>query len=310
MRRAQDQRGQALVVTVLFMTVLLAMAAAVLDVGAWYRTHRHLQATADASALAGAQALPDSPGEAIDLAVDYGARNGGGVPARNVAIKRGRQADDTIAVTAAKKAPGIFTRLFGIDSVDVSARAAARSSIPGKARYVAPITVSEKHPMLQCKPLPCFREDTQLTLEDRHSSGSGNAAGAFGLLNLIQGSSGNEGASNVADWMANGYDAYMPIGIYESVPSAEFNSSHFQEALRLRVGDEILLPVYRPPIKRSGSNAQYDIIGWVGFVITESIVSGNNSKLRGQFTRVTWEGIESDRSDGPDFGVRVIGLVE
>ena len=36
--------GQAAVVTVLFLVVLLGMAAAVLDVGSWYREDRKLQA--------------------------------------------------------------------------------------------------------------------------------------------------------------------------------------------------------------------------------------------------------------------------
>ena len=60
--------GQAAVVTVLFLVVLLGMAAAVLDVGSWYREDRKLQATMDAAALAAAQALPDDPGAADALA--------------------------------------------------------------------------------------------------------------------------------------------------------------------------------------------------------------------------------------------------
>ena len=56
MRALRDEQGQAIVITVVFLTVLVGLAAAVLDVGAWYRLHRQLQATADASALAGAQA--------------------------------------------------------------------------------------------------------------------------------------------------------------------------------------------------------------------------------------------------------------
>ncbi len=124
---AGGERGQALVVTVLFMTVLLGMAAAVLDVGAWYRQHRQLQTTADAAALAGAQALPADPGGAIALAVDYGDKNGGGVSAGNVALS-GDTSTSEIAVTARKPTPGIFTKLFGIDSVDIEASAQARAS--------------------------------------------------------------------------------------------------------------------------------------------------------------------------------------
>jgi hypothetical protein len=70
------ERGQAIVVVVLFLAVLLGMAAMVLDVGYAYYTHRSLQASADAAALAGAMELPD-PARAQTVAREYGAATGG-----------------------------------------------------------------------------------------------------------------------------------------------------------------------------------------------------------------------------------------
>ena len=58
--KIMNQKGQSMVVSVVFLTVLMGMAALVIDVGSWYRAHRAAQSTADASALAGAQALPDT----------------------------------------------------------------------------------------------------------------------------------------------------------------------------------------------------------------------------------------------------------
>ena len=54
-RRRNDERGQTFVLTVIFMAMLLGMAALVLDVGSWFREKRQLQSTADAAALAGAR---------------------------------------------------------------------------------------------------------------------------------------------------------------------------------------------------------------------------------------------------------------
>ena len=56
--RKDNERGQAIVLSVLALVALLGMSALVLDVGNWMRTKRRLQATADAATLAGAQALP------------------------------------------------------------------------------------------------------------------------------------------------------------------------------------------------------------------------------------------------------------
>jgi len=57
---SRSDRGQATVLTLVFLVVLLGMAALVLDIGSWYRADRATQSTADSAALAGAQALPSS----------------------------------------------------------------------------------------------------------------------------------------------------------------------------------------------------------------------------------------------------------
>ena len=75
-----------MILTLVFMTVILGMAAAVVDVGAWYRTHRQMQNNADAAALAGATALPENTGQAASLATTYANRNGGGVTGADVSF--------------------------------------------------------------------------------------------------------------------------------------------------------------------------------------------------------------------------------
>ena len=62
--RTRNDSGQATVLTPVFLVVLLGMAALVLDIGSWYRADRATQSTADAAALAGAQALPYDPANA------------------------------------------------------------------------------------------------------------------------------------------------------------------------------------------------------------------------------------------------------
>src|SRR5690348_17376805 len=73
---ARGERGQAFVLTVASLVVLLGMAALGIDVGTWYQAQRHDQAVADAAALAGAQALPQDPSQAQALAISYAKDNG------------------------------------------------------------------------------------------------------------------------------------------------------------------------------------------------------------------------------------------
>lgn len=309
MTRARRQTGQATVTTVLFLTVLLGMTGAVLDVGVWFNEDRKLQATTDAAALAAAQELPDSTALATTRAIEYGDKNGGGVGAEDITYETGVLANDTIVVQTEKDAPGIFTKLFGIDSVEVHATAKARTGVLSAARWVAPIVVNWQHPMLQCTPPPCT-SPTQIDLMNLHSPGGGDAAGAFGLINLNRNDpNGNVGASTLADWMETGFEGEMGLGNYWQAPSTNFNNGQFQDALGSRLNTEVLFPIYRT-ISGPGSNARYDIIGWVGFVPTSFHAGGSTGRVNGRFVRVMWEGVASSSPSQPSFGAFTVSLVE
>jgi hypothetical protein len=98
--------------------------------------------------------------------------------------------------------------------------------------------------------------------------------------------------------------------MYDSAPSANFNSDYIRLALQDRIGTELLFPVYREPIVGSGSGAKYDIIGWVSFVPTSFTIGGSSGTISGYFTKVIWQGLADETGTVPDFGVRVISLVE
>ena len=100
---------------------------------------------------------------------------------------------------------------------------------------MAPIAVDEKHPMLQCKPLPCFGEPTTLDLMK-------TGPGAFRLVN-IDGSRGGTSPGDLEDWIENGYSDWMPLDWYYSDPGAKLNSPNMQDALNARLGDELFFPV-------------------------------------------------------------------
>jgi Flp pilus assembly protein TadG len=319
----KNERGQSMVLTVVFMVVLLGFAALVIDVGSWYRAHRSAQSTADAAALAGAQGLPITS-TATSLASQYVTKNspsgpgiGGTTP--TITVSQQGYEPDTITVKVKRPAPGFFAKLFGsaFGTVTVSRTATARAYNVQAVRHgVAPITVNYKHPLLNCtrgqNPTcnPTFNVPTTLTLQDIHVSGP-DAAGAFGLINLNGVQNGDIGAGTLADWLLNGYqDHDLTTGQYDSAPSANFNNSQFDNALTQQIGHELLFPVYRL-LKGPGSNAKYDIIGWVGFVITSYDTSGSAGVINGYFTRYTSDGVPNESGGGggaPGLGVHHIEL--
>lgn len=139
-----DESGQILPLVVMFLaTVLLGITALVVDVGHAMVVKRHLQASVDAAALAGAQQLPDGT-LAASVAQTYGpdssvgAKNGvAGATAATISI--GCLASDetcvasepdAVAVTASASVPTSFARVLGIDSIDVHASStAARTEV-------------------------------------------------------------------------------------------------------------------------------------------------------------------------------------
>jgi Putative Flp pilus-assembly TadE/G-like len=316
----RNTRGQSTVITVVFLAVLLGMAALVLDLGSWYRAKRAAQSTADAAALAGAQALPKgSNAEAMTLAQQYASKNGG-IGTGDVQFRTKYYSNDTITVHVQRRAPGFFAKIFGFNSVEVGATATARSEPVNQANGVAPITVNWRHSLLHCsgggKNVTCNPDfgashPTTLDLEDLHQPGNGDKAGAFGLINLDQNSGGNIGAGVLADWLLHGYDGYLPLGNYNSAPSANFNNSQFQSAMTQMLNTELLFPVYRV-LKGPGSNALYDIIGWVGFVPTSFDPNGSRGTVTGYFKEYIADGIQVTSGGGgpPDLGVHKVELID
>ncbi len=303
-RRLRTEGGQAIVLTTLCMTVLLGAVAMAVDVGSWYVEQRRAQGAADAAALAGAQALPQNGSQAVALAQTYADSNGGGVDSSGgIALNTGLASNDTITVKISRTAPGFFSRIFAVDSVTVHARASARAGIPDEARWAAPIVVNKLHPQLAGPGCPCFGVPTTLPL------GKTGAPGAFALVNLDRDDNGAVGASTVAEWILHGFNGYLPLDFYYSDPGAKWNNSSIQGALNTRLGSELLFPVY-DTLTGSGSNAQYHVIGWVGYRLTGVTANGSSGSISGSFTRVVWDGIQnSTGASGVDFGVRTINLV-
>ncbi len=297
---ARDERGQATVLTVVFLSVLLGMAALAIDVGTWYKQKRDMQVVADAAALAGAQALPEDPSTATSLAIQYASQNGLTLSSSDISFSDEITAHDTINVHASSSAAGVFAKLFGIDTVSVGAAASARSDNVDQARYAAPIAVNLSHPDLSGSGCPCFNDPTTLDLTK-------TGPGAFRLIN-IDGSRGGTSPGTLADWMQNGLDAFMGLGWYYSDPGAKFNSSQMQDALDARTGSELLFPVY-DDVQRQGANFQYHVVGWVGFYLTGYDARGSSGLLYGYFTRVIWQGLQGQTGGASDLGVRAVQLV-
>lgn len=143
-RRDTNEQGQAVILLVLTLVVLLGIAALTIDLGQAYYTKRSLQASADAAALAGAQGLPSS-GNATVLARQYsgspGSKNArANVPNvdTSVTVKcvRTCPSNNTVVVSERARIKSIFAKVLGIQAFDIAARSTACSPWPGYAELI------------------------------------------------------------------------------------------------------------------------------------------------------------------------------
>ena len=145
--RATSERGQAIILFVGIFSVILVMAAIVVDFGLWFAERRSAQRGADLAAAAGALDLPADNGSdealsAFTNACAWAEANGYETGVEVVVFSRGDDPDltpcgapvtscsavcDTVRVTVSNSAPRLFTALpfFEIDPFDVGAVAAA-----------------------------------------------------------------------------------------------------------------------------------------------------------------------------------------
>ena len=137
--RMRDETGAITLITAIMMTVLLGMAALVIDVGASEARRAQLQDAADAAALGLAQRCFDSAltsaaacdggvvGGATGTAAGYATENVNDGSASVTSVVFGA---NTVKVSLTSEQPSFFARVFGISSSTINTNATAKWSQP------------------------------------------------------------------------------------------------------------------------------------------------------------------------------------
>jgi hypothetical protein len=149
-----DERGGTIVLVAVAMTAILSVVALAVDLGMLFTARGEAQRVADAAALAGASSFIEAPSDADrarNLAVEYAGLND--VRRVPVTLDPGDVDVDlaNLQVTVEVRrtaASGVaiatwFARVFGIDAVDVAARATAEAAPAGGATCMKPFTIPD-----------------------------------------------------------------------------------------------------------------------------------------------------------------------
>jgi Flp pilus assembly protein TadG len=158
MRR--HETGGVLVTVVLALTALMGITALVIDLGAFRSHRRQLQTAADAGALAGAQKLISTPGQACSTAVYYQRQNDNSTAAQNMVSDANLDTTYCDILTAPgcsqacsvrvqpveSNVPFDFGRVLGFTTTTIDARARARIVYLTKSKGLLPFGVEDLKP--------------------------------------------------------------------------------------------------------------------------------------------------------------------
>ncbi len=146
-RACHGERGQVLVVVVLFLSVLGGMAAIAIDLGSYSADRRDLQNAADATALAASQDLPNAS-TVNTTATSWQTKNKAGNATMAVTVTQQNlpnTPNPTVKITLTRSHSFTFARLVGITSSDVSASATAIRTSPGGSDGLVPWSVQQAY---------------------------------------------------------------------------------------------------------------------------------------------------------------------
>lgn len=282
MKRPCDDRGAAAVWTALLMVPMMVVAALALDVGASHADRQRLQVGADAAALAVAQdcaraqcTTAITSATATQLATANAPS--GGAPTADI-VTLDKTAGRVEVVTAAVREHW-FAPIIGIDEVNLQARSAARWGYPTGGTAVMPLAFSwcelvgqtgvtvNRDPVTNrvtglnipanMAPVTIYSTKSRVT---SCTGPSGLAvSGGFGWLAPTSGCNATRTSIDVWQLSSAG-----------NSPSSGCLPADFQRW----IGRTTLLPVYDRD-RASGSNAEYEIFGYIAFKLKEYYFAGS-----------------------------------
>jgi hypothetical protein len=294
----RNQQGSSIVLISLSMVGLLALTGLVVDMGSLYNTKAHLQKTANAAVLSGAQELTNGDSRVamiVDETLSYHAEDSSLI---NLEI----QSEQKVSIVLRNDIPLAFSRLIGIDSVPVEVYAAAEILPMGRAMGAAPLGIDESINLV-------FYQEYKLKV-DQNDVDTGN----FGVLAL-----GGSGAKTYYENLVNGYSSEIKIGDVLETQTGNI-ADKTREGVKARIDScpypveeihhrdcarVILIPVYKPYNQTSNQLKEVEIVGFAYFYITEPM-SSNDTSITGMFIKRAGTGfVDAGVVNKGAFGIRL-----
>lgn len=281
-RLLKKEDGSALILVTFAMLGLLSITGLVIDGGTLYMTKSHLQKTANAAVLSGAQELPNTEANVKSVVEKVISEHAEEDSLKTLTVN----IESRVQVELEKEVPLTFSKLFGRDTANVNVEATAEIGSMGRAYGAAPIGIDDSVTL-------DYNVEYTLKVDE-----TGVDTGNFGVLAL-----GGPGASTYEDNLRDGYSAEISVGnvletqtgniagktrtvINEKVQQCPYNIG---EAIKRNCSRVILIPVYQPYFTTTNQLKEVKVTGFAYFFVTEPMGS-NDTSIRGMFIKRTGTG--------------------
>lgn len=279
-----NEKGNILVIVAISFISLLGMAGLAIDGGFLYMTKTHLQKTANAAVLSGAQELTNKEEQVTVVVNEILKAHQEETSLEGIRVLM----EDSVSVDLKKTVKLSFARLFGFEEVNVRAHAKAGIRPIGRAVGAAPLGIDERVPLE-------FYKSYKLKVDS-----SDSISGYFGILAL-----GGPGARTYEENLRDGYRDELKIGMVVDTQTGNIagkTRSVVQELINgcpespRDVFDRdcsriILVPVYKPYQMDSNQLKSVEITGFSYFYITDPM-SANDTSITGMFIKRVGTGYE------------------
>ncbi|MFC4409731.1 pilus assembly protein TadG-related protein [Chungangia koreensis] len=296
-RFIRDEDGNILLLSVFLFLAFTAFAGLVVDGGQLYMNKTHLQKVANAAALSAGQELTTKDPKVVeDLAKEIVDKHGELSSLQNVDIILERK----VTVKLNKPVKLFFSSLFGVDSIDVPAKATAKIGVIGRGYGAAPIGINESMELV-------YGQEYTLKVDE-----TGSSTGFFGIL-AIEG----PGAKTYEQNLMHGFDGELKVGDIVNTQTGNIagptktgidylvnTCSDMNDRDCPRI---LLVPVYKPYNYTTNQLKQVEITGFAHFYISGPMNSQDKT-VKGVFMKRVSHGFEMDQA--VDKGAYALKLVE
>jgi Flp pilus assembly protein TadG len=298
---SRSECGTTLVLITVFMMSLLGMAAMTIDVGSWYAAKRHVQADADAAALAGASNIPANVASA-NATANF---NTNKLLGETLSVTT--PTADTVSVTVTYLAPTYFAKLFGKSSVTITATSTAQIQAAGSvSHHVSPFAVlrsvysnGQGTTMFTCSGSGTTSNCGTVDLPTAANTSGGSCSGAVYAGTSQDVSAAIDGTEDAGRLVLGGCLSPKPGATQGSATIADSLLGSFSQDLNTTGNNQYQvtpqpwddphgLPprlIYVPIVDTfsQGTGGQWTITGFAWFYMTGSTGNGSSRTISGQY---------------------------